>query len=285
MWWVIGALAIVVAASLVKLALRGGVPPRGPENDPSTPPTPEEIAEQLRRIRALERAAFKPITTDGEGEPTGSRFGGRPAMLPDEPWPICASCNQPMHFFAQINLSTAPRPRKSHGPVAVDAPASGLLQAFACLNLGCSMMREEPVNDWSCVRTMPAQHLASLVPRRGCEFPPKQVTRWQELRDVPEDSHAVKLGAGVTPAALDAVYGKHWSVFKYAHDRDKLFGWPYWVQGWCPTPCPACGREMQFLLQIAGEDNTPHMFGDDGIALVHVCPDHPDRGSFRWNCY
>jgi uncharacterized protein YwqG len=68
-------------------------------------------------------------------------------------------------------------------------------------------------------------------------------------------------------------------------EKDKLLGWPYWVQSLEYPECPDCGKEMSLVFQIDSEDNLPYMFGDCGCGHITQCKDHPERLAFAWACY
>ncbi len=74
------------------------------------------------------------------------------------------------------------------------------------------------------------------------------------------------------------------SAIASAAPKDKLLGWPMWVQGVEYPACPQCKREMKYFFQLDSEDNVPHMFGDVGCGHISYCPDHPDMLAFTWAC-
>jgi uncharacterized protein YwqG len=69
-----------------------------------------------------------------------------------------------------------------------------------------------------------------------------------------------------------------------AAEKDKLGGWPYWVQGPEYPTCPSCGERMRIVLQLDSEHNVPFMFGDAGVGHVTQCPTHHDVVAFGWAC-
>ncbi|HEY7328275.1 MAG TPA: DUF1963 domain-containing protein [Gemmataceae bacterium] len=56
--------------------------------------------------------------------------------------------------------------------------------------------------------------------------------------------------------------------------RDKLAGWPYWIQNVEYPSCPRCGQQMIHVFQVDSEDNIPFMFGDSGCGNITQCPEH-----------
>ena len=69
-----------------------------------------------------------------------------------------------------------------------------------------------------------------------------------------------------------------------AADRDKLGGWPFWVQGAEYPSCHVCGEQMEVLFQLDSEDHVPFMFGDAGIGHISMCRSHPEVVAFGWAC-
>ena len=75
----------------------------------------------------------------------------------------------------------------------------------------------------------------------------------------------------------------HEQIFN-PHNRDKLGGWPHWIQGVEYPDCPQCNTRMQLVFQIDSNDNVPHMFGDVGCGHITQCPTHKDVVTFGWAC-
>ena len=69
-----------------------------------------------------------------------------------------------------------------------------------------------------------------------------------------------------------------------AASGDKLFGWPYWVQGVEYPGCPQCGERMEMVFQIDSQNNLPFMFGDTGCGHITQCPVHKEVVTFGWAC-
>ena len=70
---------------------------------------PDEAREAFRPWREKHaRSAWRPVTQLGEGDVASSRFGGRPALLPGEPWPACKACGSPQTLFLQLDLDDLP---------------------------------------------------------------------------------------------------------------------------------------------------------------------------------
>jgi uncharacterized protein YwqG len=70
----------------------------------------------------------------------------------------------------------------------------------------------------------------------------------------------------------------------HAPYKDKLAGYPHWVQGneECPA-CPTCGRTMnQLIAQLESDDNVPVLWGDVGSGYLVQCLEHKDQVAFFW---
>ena len=66
-----------------------------------------------------------------DGKSSLSKLGGRPALPPDIEWPRHGQTGTPLHFLAQIDLTTLPRTPLSNAPDEPALPKRGLLFFFA----------------------------------------------------------------------------------------------------------------------------------------------------------
>src|SRR5215467_7265967 len=82
----------------------------------------------LQKLALYKRTAWLPILEAGEGARDDSKFFGTPYLAPDEAWPVCAHCTEPLRFILQLNLDKIPQAcREQFG--------HGLLQMFYCNNV------------------------------------------------------------------------------------------------------------------------------------------------------
>src|SRR5690349_19680021 len=65
------------------------------------------------------------------GRSSLSRLGGQPTLPPDIEWPRHGQAGTPLHFLAQIDLSTLPRTPLHNAPDQPELPKRGLLFFFA----------------------------------------------------------------------------------------------------------------------------------------------------------
>lgn len=244
--------------------------------------------------RAHARVAWRPQTQSGEGEPAGSRFGGLPWLPRGTAHPTCGDCGRPLRLLVQLDLATLPpAPQAQLG-------TSSLLQALYCEGDDC--IAAGPFDRAHLVRAL-APGPGARAPMVGAPFPERRIVGWQALEnDLPspeEHEHeglhvdydfkagtlsvrCPEVGLAPTTLPLDALESEE---LGQAFDKDKLLGWPRWVQNVEYPACPRCHRQMQYVFQLDSEDNLPWMWGDAGIAHVTRCPEHPDVLTLVWACH
>ena len=233
-----------------------------------------------------------------------SRFGGVPLLGRNDDWPTCGRCSRPLNLLLQLNLATLPK---------IDTPlTTGLLQVFYCtrmdFNEGGYCDDFEAFSPCHDLRILP--DTTPLTPARSIPehiFPAMDIIGWEKFDDLPNGVEHDRLGLryvydfqpGITSADV------HWdagnvhfyglistndgdedvaSAIASAAPRDKLGGWPAWVQGVEYPTCPKCKQEMEYFFQIDSEDNVPFMFGDVGCGHISFCRNHPDVLAFTWAC-
>jgi uncharacterized protein YwqG len=259
--------------------------------------TTEEIIRTLEPWLAKNRRlAWKPITEDGDGPVTASKFCGTPWTGRDAPWPDCGHCKKPLQLFLQLDLGGLPELGGRFG--------TGLLQLFYCTREECEGYGgwEPFADDVSRVRvvqpTRPGQK--GPVPEQESLFPPKRIVGWDRFIDLPKPSEHQELGLKyVYDHKADTVRlecEELGLVFDNIKDDmlaeniadselgDKLAGWPSWIQNVEYPDCPRCGKRMIHVFQVDSEDNVPFMFGDSGCGHVTQCPDHKEVVAFGWAC-
>lgn len=243
------------------------------------------IAELAARLAPWSRPYWKPETVDEDGPVTASKFSGRPWLSPDEVWPICPSCEQPLQLFVQLNTQDFPAEVK-------DNYGNGLIQLFYCTS-------SEPLCEDDCEAYAPFSEsvLARRVEPQAASvgdgvvpsmpeghFPPKRITGWTAAgTDLPsaEETRILLNAAGQTLSESED--DLLWEVTEQT-EGDKLGGWPMWVQGVEYPDCPDCGCTMELVMQIDSEDHLPYMFGDLGCGHLTQCPKHPEQLAFAWAC-
>ncbi|HEY9807325.1 MAG TPA: DUF1963 domain-containing protein, partial [Candidatus Obscuribacterales bacterium] len=151
------------------------------------------MADISEALQPFKRPAWKPITTDGDGSLSVSKFSGKPQLRPGENWPICQNCGKPMQLFLQLNLQELPQPLQPEF-------GSGLLQMFYCTN-------SEPLCEVDCEAFFPFAKSTLLriipldpdpqdvpIPDIPDLFPPKTITAWEKVEDYPNWEEGRELG-------------------------------------------------------------------------------------------
>ena len=244
-------------------------------------PNTARVAEALLAAR---RAAWTPEVGEGEGGIAASRFGGRPALRRGELHaPLCGVCSRPMPLWLQLDLESLPGDAKAMLPEAL---GRGLFQLFYCTREDCecadcgafpanTVVRFDAINGSEVLRDAdPADHPAQLI--RG----------WKVRAEIPGDGeYPVEAAEGITEEDIGEFYNRPGSLSTMLPaDKDKLLGWPDWVQGvWYPD-CPDCSKPMAYLFQIGSNDHVDFMFGDSGVGHVFFCAEHLKRATFVWQC-
>jgi uncharacterized protein YwqG len=229
-------------------------------------------------IQPFKRQAWKPITTDGDGSLSASKFSGKPQLRPGESWPTCQNCGKPMQLFLQLNLQELPQPLQTEF-------GSGLLQMFYCTSTEplCEVDCEAffPFAKSTLLRIVPLDSAAQgiAIPDIPDFFPPKSIIGWEEVTDYPNCTEGYELGLELSDSEWEAL-----SEQNLPHPGDKLAGWPTWVQGVEYPDCPVCQQSMRLVFQLDSEDHLPYMFGDVGCGHITQCETHKDQLAFGWAC-
>jgi hypothetical protein len=225
-------------------------------------------------LRPYVRTAWLPEVADEDGPRTASKLGGTAWIPSGDAWPACPNCGRSLQLLLQLDAEALPEAARAE-------IGGGLLQLFYCTS-------QDPLCEVDCQafspfsesvvarRVAPEGEGADAVPDLPSAFPPRRITGWRAVDDLPtpQDVPGVDLPDGV----WDAVY-RHGLV-----ERDKLSGWPLWVQGPERPRCPQCRSTMRVVFQIVSEDTLPIVFGDMGTGHLSVCLKHPDVLAFGWAC-
>lgn len=224
-------------------------------------------------LRPYVRTAWLPESADDDGPRTASKLGGTAWIPAGEPWPTCPNCGRPLQLLLQLNPADAPE-------AARGGLGEGLLQLFYCTSQDplCEVDCEAFFPFSACVvarRVEPDGEGSGVAPDLVGAFPPRRITGWRPVDDVPIPEDVPEVAW--TDDQVDALYER-------VVERDKLAGWPTWVQGPERPACPRCGAEMRVVFQIVSDDTLPVVFGDMGTGHLTVCPEHPDVLAFGWAC-
>ncbi len=239
----------------------------------------EELQQLLERTYAIfeahKKKAYLPVTEAIKMEFSSiSKIGGIPYLRNENDWPVCPNCQRNMDLLVQLNLADLP-----------ERQADGLVQLFYCTakETDCSSILEGylPFSKASVVRKISVTGPSAKVrPNLTEVFQEKRIVGWQSCFDYPHREEYDILGIEVP----------HDGVFDYLYEqkigspirKDKLFGWPYWVQGAEYPQNPETGSQMQFLFQLASFDHLNYRFGDDGTGHITHGADNTGQLAFGW---
>jgi hypothetical protein len=235
--------------------------------------------ELLEHLEATKRTAWLPETAEGDAKTACSKFGGTAWLLAGEAWPTCARCRKPMALFLQLDLSTLPE--ETWGMLG-----DGLLQMFYCVSRDNCVITREGLSPFS-----PYQLLRRIDPRQGAPAAQpapldrflyaRTIEYWKPIEDYPSTYELQELGFELDDATSDALFHRGLT----AQQRDKLFGWPAWVQHVDYPKCRICGRALRLIFELESWQNLFYSFGDSGCGQITGCPDHPDELAFFWQCF
>jgi hypothetical protein len=259
----------------------------------------------------LHRVAWRPLTRDGDGSITASKFAGAPWLSADERWPECPSCRRPMPLFLQLDLEVLPelgvsRPRLLPGmPIDLDDGSKrpfghGLLQLFYCVTNPWRNPPNARDRDFDCTRPQPCDEatyrpfstsvltrvirpvgtmrkLARLEAESG--FAPKEIIGWDRVDDYPCLLERFDLGIDIRQISPEYSEDEASDLFPCYHG-DKLGGWAVWYQEPRYPWCPRCGHSMRLIFQLAPRDHITFDFGRFSHGLFMQCPTHKDIVTF-----
>jgi len=215
-------------------------------------------------------------------------FGGYPYLRNNKDWPICSKCNNHMQLFSQINMSQIPAKDDTEDyEVNNQVGNSTLVQLFLCTNEKSECIYDcetwEPFSKDSVCRTIqtdgPSKEIQPLIEDL---FPEKQVLSWQAHKDYPIYEERVLDNLKYEEEVNEMMDER--TEFETL-EGEKLYGWPFWVQGEEYPNDRKSGKQMELLLQLDSERNLPYMLGDSGIGHITISPDNKDEVAFGWACY
>lgn len=240
----------------------------------------KESWEDLKQIlEPYKRQAWTPNIIEEESNPKSSKFSGIPALSKDETWPCCSNCDEPMQLFLQLNSQDLPEPEKS-------VFGEGILQVFYCTNWDkeCEASCEAffPFSKSTLLRVVDFNGELMELPEQSLvkdAFPERHIVGWEPKVDYPSCEELGDLGVKLSDEQSHLLCD-----LEYPLPKDKLLGWPSWVQGVEYPDCPECGKSMKLIFQIDSNDNLPYMFGDVGCSHITQCEIHKNTLAIAWAC-
>lgn len=253
-------------------------PAETPKDEPQTGDIEEELKKVLETLDKYKRKAYLPKVFNNE--PTfsdKSKIGGFPYLRNEDDWPQCPNCTKHMQLFLQLNLKDLPEKKDD-----------GLIQLFYCttgeplceVDLEAFFPFSKAVN---CRKITTEEESAQIIPVLDEIFDEKIIVDWTAIDDYPHFEEYEFLGIDVEMD--DDIYAlMDDRQVGMPVERDKLFGWPYWIQSVEYPFDRKTQSKMELLFQFDSEDNLPHMFGDAGIGHLTQSPDNKEELGFGWAC-
>src|SRR5262249_16719334 len=163
----------------------------------------------------------------------------------------------PMQLFLQVNLQDIPLK-------LAEWPERGFLQVFYCTTKKTYCEEKgadafQPFGKFVSSRVLDRHDKAEFTNTSPVEnpFPPKPITGWQSQEDYPAPAELEHVAPGVLSddeaMKLFLTIEKSRSGFSKEAPtticKDKLGGWPMWIQGASYPTCPQCNAVMEFVAQ------------------------------------
>ena len=171
----------------------------------------DDVIALRAKLKELKRKTWLPVTSEGDGPATGSKFAGIPWVSQEHPRPVCPRCKERMALFLQLDLASIPK------EVGIE-PSDGLLQMFYCISRSeCATKGEgcfDPFSPYQVLRLvspLPGEQDAPLAVL-GDRIPPRSITGWQETDDFPHGSNA-------KTTALSSARRRSMCLMASTHDR------------------------------------------------------------------
>ncbi|MDF1660230.1 MAG: DUF1963 domain-containing protein [Planctomycetota bacterium] len=260
----------------------------------------KEVRSQLAHwVELNQRSAWIPEIEAGEGRRVDSKYGGLPWLKDENDWPDCGSCQRPLQFIFQLNLSELPEKLS-------DRFGAGLLQLFYCQYLEADDCDSDFL-DASLAFVDLAKH-SRIVHPDGDGFqgshsqliPAQRIVAWQDTLDYPRPAEHERLGLSYSydwdneqiriecprfDLVLDhlPIQENYPEAICDSLHHDKLGGWPAWIQNANYPRCPQCHEAMQFVYQVSSHGPLPIKFGENGCGYLTQCPKHKDIVTFSWD--
>ncbi|WP_319419507.1 pentapeptide repeat-containing protein [Pleurocapsa sp. FMAR1] len=273
------------------------------------------------KINPLQRKAWFPITVKQDGDLTTSKFAGKPWLNADESFPCCGCCNNWMRFFFQLNLEQVPNNIKGEFGkgllqffYCVDCDD---WQPFSESHLVRIIEPQGETAEYELPHFQDNWSDDSLVKKSNGKFPARIIVNWKETTDYPDWIDAESTGVTLNDEQFKTFLSggnqeeledfSHLSDFQKEYslrsqrseivhhimdeasmlplERDKLSGYPRWVQDPEYPNCPICDHSMDRLIfEFASDDNIPYLWGDVGTGYFLQCPEHKKQVTFLWQC-
>ncbi|GJM64250.1 DUF1963 domain-containing protein [Persicobacter diffluens] len=235
-----------------------------------------DLKKVIEILSKYKRTAYLPQIKKTKHEfSTASKIGGLPYLRNGHDWPVCPNCKKNLQLFLQLNLNELPE-RKD----------KGLIQLFYCTtdepNCESNLEAFFPFSKAVCCRKIDiAGESIQIKPDIQEIFNEKVIVGWNPVDDYPHFEEYEQLGIEIDDDIYELMEEKEIGL---PIEKDKLFGWPYWVQSVEYPFDRKTETQMELLFQLDSEDNLPYMFGDAGIGHLTQSPDNKEELGFGWAC-
>ena len=239
---------------------------------------PDNLDKQLlEKLNSLKKTAYLPkVKAVDASFDDKSKFGGFPYLRNENDWPVCPNCGKHQQLFLQLNLSTLPVNQ-----------AEGLIQLFYCTTDNGEFYCEDELMAYApdskistCRKIQIEGQSAAITPMIEELFDEKIIENWGAVDDYPHPEEIFELDIKFSDEEIDILFKNNIT----ATTGDKLFGYPYWVQG-VEYPTDANGEFMEMVFQLDSEKNLPYMFGDLGVGHLTQSKNDDEKLSFGWACH
>lgn len=237
----------------------------------------DRVTKTMELLEGFKRTAYIPITSENDQTFSDqSKIGGFPYLRNDQDWPVCPNCQKHMQLFLQLNLEQLP-----------ERNDKGLIQLFYCTtkdpNCETQLKAFQPFSRASVCRKIAVNGpSATIEPFIDSVFEEKLITAWEPRDDYPHPDEYEQLGLEADNEVLEIIESRG---IGFTIAKDKLFGWPYWVQSVEYPADRQTNEQMELLFQFDSEDNLPYMFGDSGVGHLTQSPAKKEELAFGWACY
>jgi len=250
----------------------------------------DELFEQvLEKLHGLDRPTWQPLLEPGESTRTASKYGGKPWLSKEEPWPTCRNCQKPLQFFLQLNLEQVPEP-------LTNKFGKGLLQLFCCTDPTPLHTPDPNSESWSSsecwginsaweafspchiVRIVhPEDNGAEVeIPASVQQDKPYTIIGWEALEpDYPTTYDAEDWGVSLEEEDEDIICEEDFTA-----GGNKIYGWRGWFQRDQYSRCPVCKNWMEVLIyQLSGLEIS---FMRSNRGYITQCAKHKEQVAFCW---
>jgi len=240
----------------------------------------KKLADVLEQLRPFKKTAYLPIVKQVAAENSShSKLGGYPFLRNENDWPLCPNCKKHMPLFLQLNLNDVPTKEED-----------SVIQLFYCTThetVDCESDLEAylPFSSGSVRRKISISNESKIVrPNNENILIEKRIIDWELKEDYPHWEQYAELNIQIED---DEDVEELMDLREVGRPLggEKLFGWPYWIQGSEYPFDRKTGSRMELLFQIDSDTHLDYMFGDAGIGHLTQSPDHPDELGFGWACY